>query len=84
MTGHGNLKNYLHKYKIIDNPQCNCSKGEQTVEHIIYNCELQEQERDKLKAVVAKTEQWPISKTKLILKFYKELKQLTDNIVLNE
>jgi len=84
VTGHGNLKNYLHKYKIIDNPQCNCNKGEQTVDHIIYICELQEQERDKLKAVVAKTEQWPISKTKLILKFYKEFKKFTDNIVLNE
>jgi ribonuclease HI len=83
VTGHGNLKNYLHKYKIIDNPQCNCNKGEQTVEHIIYNCELQDQERDKLKAVVAKTEKWPISKTKLMLKFYKEFKQFTDNIVLN-
>jgi hypothetical protein len=46
VTGHGNLKNYLHKYKIIDNPQCNCNKGEQTVDHIIYICELQEQERD--------------------------------------
>jgi len=84
VTGHGNLKTYLHKYKIIDDPQCNCTKGEQTVEHIIYNCELHEQERDKLKTVVAKTEQWPISKSKLILKYYKEFKQFTDNIVLNE
>jgi hypothetical protein len=84
VTGHGNLKNYLHKYKIIDNPQCNCNKGEQTLDHIIYICELQEQDRDKLKAVAAKTEQWPISKTKLIMKFYKGFKKLTDSIEMNK
>jgi hypothetical protein len=84
VTGHGNLKNYLHKYKIIDNPQCNCNKGEQTVEHKIYNCELHDKEKDKLITTVAKTEQWPISKSKLIQKYHKEFKQFTDNIGLNE
>lgn len=88
ITGHGNLKNYLHKFKIIDNPQCNCNKGEQTVDHIIYECELQEQERNKMKTVISKSnsksEQWPISKNKLVMEYYKEFKQFTDNIVLNE
>jgi len=30
VTGHGNIKAYLHKYKIIDDPTCPCRKVHQT------------------------------------------------------
>jgi hypothetical protein len=53
------------------------------VDHIIYSCNLQEQERERLKAVITRSEQWPVSKNKLVLKYYKNFKQLTDNIELN-
>jgi hypothetical protein len=26
VTGHGNIKTYLYKYKIIENPKCSCKK----------------------------------------------------------
>ena len=81
VTGHGNIKTYLHKFSIIENPKCSCGKGEQTVDHIIYSCNLQEQERDRLRAVITRSEQWPISKNKLVLKYYKNFKQFTDSIV---
>jgi len=55
VTVHGNIKYYLYKYKIIDNPMCPFKKGGQTVDHILFNCTLLEQERDKLKAVVTRT-----------------------------
>jgi len=84
VTGHGNIKTYLHKFNIIENPKCSCDKGEQTVDHIIYSCNLHEQERDRLKAVITRSEQWPVSKNKLVLKYYKNFKQFTDNIVLNK
>ena len=84
VTGHGNIKTYLHKFNIIQNPKCSCDKGEQTVDHIIYSCNIQEQERDRLKAVITRSEQWPVSKNKLVLKYYKNFKQFTDNIVLNK
>jgi len=84
VTGHGNIKTYLHKYKIIENPECSCDKGEQTVDCIIYGCNLQEQERDRLKAVITRSEQWPVSKNKLVLKYYRNFKQFRDNIVLNK
>jgi hypothetical protein len=77
-------KSYLHKYNIIENPKCSCNKGQQTVDHIIYNCSLQEQERERLKVVITRSEQWPVSKNKLVLKYYKNFKQFTDNIVLNK
>ena len=39
-TGHGNIKSYLYKYKIIDSSMCPCKTGEQTTDHILYDCEL--------------------------------------------
>jgi hypothetical protein len=52
VTGRGNIKLHLHKYKIIDIPMCSCKSGEQTTDHILFDCELVEQERDRLKAAV--------------------------------
>jgi len=54
------------------------------VDHIIYSCKLQEQERDRLKAAITKSEQWPVSKNKLVLKYNDNFKRFTDNIVLNK
>jgi len=78
------MKTYLHKCKIIENPKCSSNKGEQTVDHIIYGCNFQEQERDRLKAVITRPEQWPVSKNKHVLKYYKNFKQFTENIVLDK
>jgi hypothetical protein len=54
------------------------------VDHITYSCKLQEQERDRLKAAITKSEQWPVSKYKLVLKYKDNFKQFTDNTVLNK
>jgi len=71
VTRHDNIKSHLHKYKILDNPMCSCKSGEQTVDHILYDCELLRQETDSLKGAVLRTENWPVSKNKLINKFHK-------------
>ena len=65
VTGHGNIKAYLYKYKIIDDPTCPCRKGPHTVQHIIFDCPLLEKEREKLKLIVTRTENWPVSCNKL-------------------
>jgi hypothetical protein len=80
VSGHGNIKSYLYKYKIIDSTTCLCKKGEQTVDHKIYECELVEQERERLKAAVLRTENGPISKEILMNKYSKTFKKFTDNI----
>jgi len=54
------------------------------VKHIIYSSKLQEQERDRSKAAITKSEQWPVSKIKLVLKYYDNFKGFTDNILLNK
>jgi hypothetical protein len=79
VTGHGNIKSYLHKYKIIDSPMCSCKSGEQTIDHIL-DCELVEQERDRLKAAVLRSENWPVSKDIPINKYGKNFKKFTDSI----
>ena len=35
---------------------CSCKRGEQTIDHILFNCELVEQERDILKAAAQRSE----------------------------
>jgi hypothetical protein len=84
VTGHGNIKAYLHKYNILDDPTCHCRKGQQTVQHIIFDCPLLEKEKEKLKAVVTKTETWPVSCNKLGLQYYNKFKEFIDKISWNE
>jgi hypothetical protein len=71
VTVHGNIKSYLHKYKILENPMCSSKSGEQTVDHILFDCKPLDQERDRLKAAVLRSENWPVSKNKLINKYNK-------------
>ena len=52
VTSHGNIKTYLHKYKIIESPMCSCKNGEQSVDHIPFDCKLLENDRVRLKAAV--------------------------------
>ena len=39
-TGHGNIKSYLHRFKITESPPCPCGTMEQTIDHLIFQCEL--------------------------------------------
>jgi hypothetical protein len=48
VTGHGNIRSYLHRFKIIDTPVCPCSTTDQTTDHLLFECELLNKERDKL------------------------------------
>jgi len=73
-TGHGNIKAYLYRFKIKDSPMCSCKRGEQTIDDILFNCELVAQERDILRAAVPRSENWPVSKDILISKYCKNFK----------
>ncbi|PSN46148.1 hypothetical protein C0J52_22065 [Blattella germanica] len=69
ITGHGKTKAYLHRFKLIDNPQCPCNKGEQTSDHIIYNCEKIENKREILKQqITTGGGTWPPTKDQLTAK----------------
>jgi len=82
VTGHGNIKSYLYKYKIIDSPMCPCKIGEQTTDRIVYDCDIVKQEIDKLKAEILRTENWPVSKDTLINKYTKIFNKFVESIQL--
>jgi len=48
VTAHGKTKAYLHCFKIIQSPECICTHGSQTAEHLIFDCDRLEKERRRL------------------------------------
>jgi hypothetical protein len=40
VTGHGNIRSSLHRFKILDTPTSPCGTEDQTVDHLLYECEL--------------------------------------------
>ena len=69
MTGHGNIKAFLHRFKLTDSATCPCGKNDQTIDHIIYECEILKTQIDNLRLRVSKTDCWPAKKHTLILEF---------------
>jgi len=62
VTVHGKTRSYLHRFKIIESPECPCANGKQTVDHILYGCSKLNNEREQLLAHISKEENWPKSK----------------------
>jgi hypothetical protein len=82
VTGYGNIRSYLRSFKIIETPVCPCSTTDQTADHLLFEYELLNKERDNLISRVLKTDVWPISKNKLIRKLLKYLLNLLKTYLL--
>jgi len=80
MTAHGKTKAYLHRFKIIQSPECICTEGDQTVDHLIYDCGKLEKERGKLIAHISREDNWPVQKSVLVNKYLKQFSQFTNSI----
>jgi hypothetical protein len=65
MTGHGNIRSYLHRLKIVGNPECPYKQGIQTVDRLIFQCKNLKHEREILKNGALKVGNWPESKSEL-------------------
>ena len=78
VTGHGDIKTYLYRFKIIEAPNCPCGNDNQTAEHI--ECAILKEDRERLIAAVAKEDNWPINKETLIKKHYKAFAKFTKQI----
>ena len=68
VTAHGKTKAYLRRFKIIQSPECVCANGDQTVDHLIFDCSKLDKEREKLIAYTAKEEGWPVRNSDLVNK----------------
>jgi ribonuclease HI len=51
-TGHCHLNEYLHRFNIVNTPQCECGVEKETVDHYLLNCELFDEEKDALRRKV--------------------------------
>jgi len=56
VTGHGNIRSYLHRFKINETPICPCATTDQTIDHLLFQCELPNKERNNLISTVLKTD----------------------------
>jgi len=65
-------------------PICPCKIGEQTTDHTLYDCELVNQERDKLKADILRSGNSPINKDNLINKYTKIFTKFVDSVPLKK
>jgi len=82
ITGHGNIRFYLHRFKIMDTPTCACGSSDQRIDHMLYECALINQERVSLISAVVKTKVWPIDKKQLIRKHYQSFVKFINKIPL--
>ena len=80
VTGHGDIKAYLYRFKIIEAPNCLCGNDNQTADHILVECAILKEERERLIATVANEDNWPINKELLIKKHYKAFAKFTKQI----
>jgi hypothetical protein len=72
VSGHGKTKSYLHRFKLIDNPMCPCNggRGPQTSEHLIYDCEIVEIERETKKHQIRTSGgTWPTNNIDMVEKY---------------
>jgi hypothetical protein len=84
VTGHGNIRSYLHRFKTIETPTCPCGTKDQTIDHLLFESELLNKGTDSLKSTVLKTDIWPISKNRLIRKHFKIFVKFTNKISFNK
>jgi len=62
VTAHRKTKAYLHRFKIIQSPECVCTHGDQTADHLIFDCDILDKERGKLISHTSREEDWPVRK----------------------
>jgi hypothetical protein len=79
-TAHGKTKAYLHRFKIIKSPKCPCNGGNQTVDHLTYDCTKLQSEREKLISSVTKQDNWPVNKSDRVNKYIKLFTQFANAI----
>jgi len=80
VTAHGKTKAYLHRFKIIESPECPCNNGNQTVEHLLYECTKLQREGEKLIRNISNQDKWPVNKSDLVNKHIKHFTQFINSI----
>jgi hypothetical protein len=80
VTGHGKNTAYLHRFKILENANCPCGDGDQTIDHLLNRCQMLNTQREGLKHSVLKTGIWPPKKQDILSKHLKPFSQFIKSI----
>ena len=80
VTAHGKTKAYLRRFKIIQSPECPCDGGNQTVDHLLYNCTKLQTEKVKLISNISNHDKWPVNKRDRVNEHIKHLNQFANSI----
>jgi hypothetical protein len=65
VRGHGKTRAYFHHFKIMERATCPCNSGDQTIDHLLYQCTLFHTPRELVRSKVLKIRNWPTSKQEL-------------------
>jgi hypothetical protein len=79
VTAHGKTRSYLHRFKIIESPECPCTNGNQTVDHLLYDSSKLNNKREKLITHISKENNWPIRNSELVNKYLKQVIHFTNS-----
>jgi hypothetical protein len=71
---------YLHRFRIIESPDCPCGGGSQTTDHLLFDCASLQEDRECLIGNIARLDSWPVSKRQLGSKHIKQFIRFTSNI----
>ena len=80
ITGHGKTRAYLHRFKLLGSPECPCGKEDQNADHLIFRCNILQQQRETLKKETTKLGPWPPNKQELINKYLKQFMNFANSI----
>lgn len=82
MTGHGKLRSYLHRFHILDSARCPCDADNQTVDHLIYQCDmLKVPRRTLINSIIIKGGDWPVDKELFIKHYFGDFNLFVKSII---
>jgi hypothetical protein len=70
VSGPGKTKSYFHRFKLVENLICPCSRGTQSSEHLIYDCKILEIQRKTMQHQIQTSGgTWPTNNRDLVAKY---------------
>ena len=82
VTGHGTLRSYHHRFKIIYEPKCVFKMSPHTSHHLLWECELLRKQRQVLKNRIMKAGgTWPVTNSDRANKHTKLFQYFLNSII---
>jgi len=59
ISGHGNIRAYVYRFKLREGAKCICDKDDQRMDHLLFNCTKSSTQWDVIKLQLSKKKNWP-------------------------